>query len=68
MSFTQAQIDAMKSAYAQGIASVTHNGKTVTYASLSALWQAIKNMEAEVSPPSKTTRPNLRKIRFREIL
>lgn len=67
MGFSQAQIDAMKNAYAQGIASVTHNGKTVTYASLAALWQAIKNMENEVSPPNTTQRPNLRKIRFREI-
>lgn len=67
MSFTQAQIDAMKAAYAQGIASVTHNGKTVTYASLQALWQAIKNMEAEVNPVSTTNRPNMRRVRFREI-
>lgn len=66
MSWTQTQLDALKSAYAQGITSVSHNGKTVTYASLESLYRAIKTLEAEVNPTPATTRPNMRKIRFGE--
>ena len=66
MSWTQTQLDALKAAYAQGITSVSHNGKTVTYASLESLFRAIRNLEAEVNPVTTSARPNMRKVRFGE--
>lgn len=67
MSWTQAQIDALKDAYARGVTSVSHNGKTVTYASLESMLRAIRQMELEVNPQTTTNRPNTRKIRFGEV-
>lgn len=67
MAWTQAQIDALKDAYARGVTSVSHNGKTVTYASLESLLHAIRTMEVEVNPTSTSNRPNTRKIRFGEV-
>lgn len=67
MAFTQAQIDALRAAYAQGITSVSHNGKTVSYASMAEMWRAIQNMEREVNPPSLSNRPNTRRVRFGEV-
>lgn len=66
MTWTQTQLDALKVAYAQGVTSVSHNGKTVNYASMAELWRAIQNLEREVNPTPATTRPNMRKIRFGE--
>lgn len=41
MAVTQTQLDAMVAAYASGTASVSYDGRTVTYRSLDALLAAI---------------------------
>ena len=66
MAFTQAQIDALKDAYAQGVLAVSVNGRTVTYRSGAEMLQAIRVMESEVNPPTAVQRPAMRSLRFRE--
>jgi hypothetical protein len=66
MAFTQAQIDALKDAYAQGVLTVSVNGRTVTYRSGAEMLQAIRVMEGEVNPPTAAQRPAMRSLRFRE--
>ncbi len=57
MAFTQDQIDALTEAIATGVLTVTHNGKTVTYASTSAMLLLRDRMIREVS--GATRRPRL---------
>ncbi len=52
MAFTQAQIAALKGAYARGVTLVKHGDKTVTYASLEDMWAAIQRMERSLASPS----------------
>jgi hypothetical protein len=47
--FTQAQLDALKAAYAAGIRSVTHGENSVTYASMKDMAEAIAQMERALS-------------------
>jgi hypothetical protein len=56
MAWTQAQIDALKSAIAQGATSVSFEGKTVTYRSLSDMIDILRRMEAEVSGADSLSR------------
>ena len=53
MAFTQTELTALEQAYARGVRSVTHNGKTVTYDSMDALWDAIQRMRRALAPASK---------------
>jgi hypothetical protein len=64
MAWTQTQIDALKDAYAQGVLTVSVNGRTVTYRSGAEMLQAIKVMESEVNPPTSIARPAVRSVRF----
>jgi len=68
MAWTQADVDALKAAYAQGVTSVSHNGKTVQYASLPDMWNAIRQMQEEVETGNgtvtPTNRPNRRRVRL----
>lgn len=66
MAFTQAQIDALKDAYAQGVLTVSVNGRTVTYRSGAEMWDAITRMEAAVNPIAVTRRPNVRRVGYKE--
>lgn len=49
MAYTQAQIDALKSAAARGVTTVERNGEKVTYASLAEMRRQISIMEAELA-------------------
>lgn len=49
MSYTQGQIDALKSAIASGTQRVTYDGKTVEYRSLAEMVTALGMMEREVN-------------------
>ena len=60
--WTQAEVDALKSAIASGVRSVTHDGKTVTYGSVSDMLKALRLMQQDVSP---TTAPTIRRVEFR---
>lgn len=55
MAWTQAELDALKRAYASGTTRVSYEGKTVEYDSGAALLERIRMIEAEVSPPRRTT-------------
>lgn len=66
MAFTQTQIDNLKSLYAQGVRSVTVNGRGVTYGTAAEMWAAILRMEAEVNAPTIVNRPNVRRLGHKE--
>ena len=57
MSWTQAELDALKAAYASGTTRVTYEGKTVEYDSEAALLRRIQTVEAEVNAAAGTKRP-----------
>lgn len=54
MAFSQTELDALKSAYAQGYLQVSFNGRTVTYGSADDLWKRIRAIEAEINSTSTT--------------
>lgn len=47
--FTQAQLDAIKRAYATGVTRVTYEGKTTEYRSLAEMRQIIATIEADLA-------------------
>lgn len=49
MSHTQAQLDALKAAYASGVTKMSYDGKTIEYRSMEELKQAIATVEASLS-------------------
>jgi len=56
--FTQAQVDALTTAIAQGVTTVTHNGKTVRYMSLQQMLKLRDRMITELeSQPPNIARP-----------
>ena len=56
--FTQAQLDALTAAIAQGVTTVTHNGKTVRYASLDDMLRLRNTMKTELqTQPPNVARP-----------
>lgn len=57
MSFTQSQLDALKTAYAQGIRRVTYDGKTIEYASLPEMNEAIIRISRALAAASGKKRP-----------
>lgn len=48
MSFSQGELDALRSAYASGVLRVTHEGKTVEYGSEADLLRRIKVVERAI--------------------
>lgn len=57
MAFTQAELDALKSAYASGTTRVTYEGKTVEYDSGTALLARIRVVEAELTASAGKKKP-----------
>lgn len=57
--FTEDQLAAVKKAYANGVKTVQHDGKTVTYRSLGEMERVIQRMESELG---KAPRRELRRI------
>ncbi len=56
--FTQAQLDALTAAIAQGVTTVTHNGKTVRYASIDDMLRLRNTMKTELqTQPPNASRP-----------
>lgn len=64
MAWTQAELDALRSAYAAGVTTVSAMGRTVTYASGEDIARRIREIEAEINPPPTGTRPAVRSIRY----
>ena len=53
MSYTQAQVDAMRSAIASGATKLRMNGEEVTYRSLAEMRSILATMEADVTPAAR---------------
>lgn len=57
MAWTQAQLDALKTAYAQGVRSVTFADRTTVYQSQAEMADAIAKIEAELARSTSPPRP-----------
>lgn len=57
MSYTQAQLDALKEAAAKGVRSVSYDGNTVQYASLAEIRTQIQFIERALAPRRRTHYP-----------
>ena len=57
MSWSQAELDALRRAYASGTLRVTYNGKTVEYGSADDLLKRIQTIENAISAASGTPHP-----------
>lgn len=55
MAWTQSDVDALKTAIAGGVKSVSYSDKTVVYHTLTEMLQALQAMEAEVAAGSGAT-------------
>lgn len=64
MAWTQAELDALKSAYAQGVTRVSYEGKTVEYASGDDLRRRIREIEGEIAATSGKKKPVAGFVRF----
>lgn len=49
MAWTQTQLDALNDAIAAGVTTVSHNGKTVTYRSLTEMLRLRDRMQSEIA-------------------
>lgn len=59
MSYTQAQLDALKSAYVSGVKTVKHGENSVTYATMAEMAAAIAKIERSLSGASRITYPEV---------
>lgn len=57
MAWTQAELDALKRAYASGTLRVTYDGKTVEYGAEADLIRRIRTIEGEMATAAGTARP-----------
>ena len=64
MTFTQTELDALKAAYATGALRITHEGKTVEYASESDLLRRIRMIEGEIAAASGKSRSTRTRLSF----
>lgn len=63
MAWTQTQLDALKDAYARGVTTVHDGTKTIVYASLDDLYQAIQRIERALT--AQSARYSHAVVRFR---
>jgi len=66
MAYTQAQLNAIKEAFASGTLTVDYDGKRVTYRSLREMKEIIATIEAELAAAEggKDKRPMVGYVRF----
>lgn len=64
MAWTQAELAALKSAYAQGVTKVSYEGKTVEYASGTDLLSRIREIEGEIASVTGKKKPVAGFVRF----
>ena len=57
MAWTQAELDALKRAYASGTLRVAYDGKTVEYGSEADLIRRIRTIESEMAAAAGTPKP-----------
>jgi len=64
MAYTQAQLNAIKEAFASGTLTVDYDGKRVTYRSLREMKEIIATIEAELAGTGQDKRPVAGFVRF----
>lgn len=64
MAWTQAELDALKAAYATGTTRVSYEGKTVEYDTGAQLLARIRVIEGEVAGTSAGRRPSVGFVTF----
>lgn len=52
MAFTSDQLTALEDAYAAGVTTIHHGNKTLTFASMEKLWEAIVRVRRALRPAS----------------
>lgn len=57
MSYSQAELTALKAAYARGVKRVTYEGKTVEYDDEASMRRRIQTIEAEIAAANGSPRP-----------
>lgn len=57
MAYSQAQLDAIKAAYASGVTRVSYDGKTTEYRSLAEMREIIATIEADLATQAGRKRP-----------
>jgi hypothetical protein len=66
MTWTQTELDALKSAYASGTLRVSYDGKSVEYGSEADLIRRIRTIEREIAVATNTQRPSRSLAAFRK--
>jgi hypothetical protein len=66
MAWTQAELDALKRAYASGTLRVSYDGKTVEYGSEADLIRRIRTIEGEMAMLAGNPRPRRSLASFRK--
>ncbi len=66
MAWTQAELDALKAAYARGTLRVSYEGKTVEYGSEADLIRRIRTIEREMAAASGKPKPTRSLAAFRK--
>ena len=66
MAWTQAELDALKRAYASGTLRVTYDGKTVEYGAEADLIRRIRTIESEMAAAAGTPKPRRSLATFRK--
>jgi len=66
MTWTQSELDALKSAYASGTLRVSNDGKSVEYGSEADLIRRIRTIEREIAVATNTQRPSRSLAAFRK--
>ena len=64
MAWTQAELDALKAAYATGTTRVSYEGKTVEYDTGAQLLARIRVIEGEVAGTGSARKPSVGFVRF----
>ena len=66
MAWTQAELDALKAAYARGTLRVSYDGHTVEYGSQDDLLRRIRTIEREMAAQAGTSKPSRSLATFRK--
>lgn len=66
-SFTQSQLTAMETAYASGVTTVSHNGKTVSYRNLQEMERIMATIRSALGVTNETNMPTVHFAEFREV-
>lgn len=66
-SFTLAQLNAIEAAYASGLTTVSHNGKTITYRSLAEMERIMATIRSALGVTTEANMPSVHFVEFRGV-